>query len=163
MANISFANLTQDFSIWRDEIDNHATEKLPDTFFTNTASGHYVTLYGDNLKYQNGVPLSGTAESLEIKLGGPKAVADIKITDIDTDFGDYAKMVSAATSTERTTALWSATLATASDSACSTDMPSGNGGSPTALERWMVGSPVSGQSASVTLKIFGRSEASGIL
>jgi hypothetical protein len=31
------------------------------------------------------------------------------------------------------------------------------------LERWMVGSLFSGQSASVTLKIFGRSDASGIL
>ncbi|OWK20299.1 hypothetical protein AJ88_32740 [Mesorhizobium amorphae CCBAU 01583] len=59
--------------------------------------------------------------------------------------------------------LWSATLATASDSAWSTDMPSGKGGSPTALERCTVGSLASGQSASVTLKIFGRSDASGIL
>ena len=59
--------------------------------------------------------------------------------------------------------LWSATLATASDSACSTDIASMKGGSPTALERWMVGSCASGQSASVTLKIFGRSDASGIL
>ena len=38
--------------------------------------------------------------------------------------------------------LWSATLATASDSACSTDIASMKGGSPTALERWIVGSCV---------------------
>lgn len=111
MANISFANLTQDFSIWRDEIDNHATEKLPDTLFTNTASGHYVTLQGSNLKYQNGVPLSGNVESLEIKLGGAKQFADIEITNLNADFGDYANMVAAPTNIERTTTLWSATLA----------------------------------------------------
>ena len=38
-----------------------------------------------------------------------------------------------------------------------------NGGSPTALERRIVGSRLTDQSASLTLKIAGRSEASGIL
>ena len=109
MANISFANLKQDFSIWRDEIDNHATEKLPDTFFTNTASGHYVTLHGTNLEYDNGVPRSGHVDSLDIKLGGPKAVADVEITNIDVDFADYAAMVSAPNPIDRTMAFWSAT------------------------------------------------------
>src|SRR6478752_216805 len=111
MANISFANLKQNFSIWRDEIDNHATEKLPEGFFTNTASGHYVTLYGSKFGYQNGVPQRGHVDSLEIKLGGPKESADVLITDIDADFGDYADVVAAPASIDRTMALWSATLA----------------------------------------------------
>jgi Ca2+-binding RTX toxin-like protein len=111
MANISFANLKQNFSMWRDEIDNHATEKLPDTFFTNTASGHYVTLQGSNLQYQNGVPSTGYVDSMEIKLDGQKAVADIKITNIDADLIEYANMVAAPNPIDRTMTMWSATLA----------------------------------------------------
>src|SRR5690606_14464987 len=53
--------------------------------------------------------------------------------------------------------LCSATLATASESACSTEIPSMKGGSPTAFERWTDFSTFSDQSASLTLKIFGRS------
>jgi len=63
MANISFANLKKSFVMWRDEIDNHATQKSPDTFHTNTASHHYVTLHGTNLEYQNGVPSGGSMAS----------------------------------------------------------------------------------------------------
>jgi len=48
-------------------------------------------------------------------------------------------------------------------SASNTLMPSMKGGSPTALERLMVGSRLTDHSARRTLKIFGRSEASGIL
>ncbi|MNY26838.1 hypothetical protein D3C86_1607090 [compost metagenome] len=49
------------------------------------------------------------------------------------------------------------------ESASRTEIASMNGGSPTALERPMVGSAFSDHSASLTLKLFGRSEASGIL
>lgn len=110
MANIVFANLKQNFSMWRDEIDNHATEKLPDTFFTNTASGDLVTLHGNGLQYQNGVPHDGHVDSLEIKLGSQKASPDIAITNIDADFVDYADMVAAPGSVDRTMTMWSATL-----------------------------------------------------
>jgi Ca2+-binding RTX toxin-like protein len=111
MANISFANLTRDFSMWREEIDNHATEKLPNSFATLTASDHIVTIQGTNLEYQNGVPRNGHVDSLGIKLGGLKEFADISITGIDTDFIDYANMVAAPNPIDRTMAMWSATLA----------------------------------------------------
>jgi Ca2+-binding RTX toxin-like protein len=117
MANISFANLKKSFVMWRDEIDNHATQKSPDTFYTNTASHHYVTLHGTNLEYQNGVPSGGHVDSLdinlgtEIMLGGAVAPADIEITGIDADFIDYAEMISTPTPIDRTMAMWAATLA----------------------------------------------------
>lgn len=111
MANISFANLSDTFTMWFEEIDNHATEKLPDTFYTNTASYHQVTLEGENLAYQNGVPTSGHVDSIAIKLGGPKPVPDILITDINANFGAYAQVVAGATTIDRTMALWTATLA----------------------------------------------------
>jgi Ca2+-binding RTX toxin-like protein len=112
MANISFANLKQTFAMWRDEIDNHVTDKAaPSSFSTLTLSDHVVTLRGTNFEYQNGVPRYGHVDSLEIKLGGQKEVADIGITDIDTDFINYAEMVSAPTAIDRTMAMWSATLA----------------------------------------------------
>jgi hypothetical protein len=49
------------------------------------------------------------------------------------------------------------------DSASSTETASMNGGSPTALERPMVGSRFTDHSASRTLNTAGRSEARGIL
>ncbi len=110
MANITFGNLKQNFSIWRDEIDNHATEKLPGSFATATASGHIVTLHGTNFEYQNGVPRGGHVDSLDIKLGGLKEFADITIDGLDTNFVDFAEVVSAPTPTERTMALWSTAL-----------------------------------------------------
>ena len=54
-------------------------------------------------------------------------------------------------------------LATAIEIASSAEIASMKGGSPTALERPMVGSRFSEKSVSLTLKTFGRSEASGIL
>lgn len=116
MANISFANLKKNFTMWRDEIDNHATSKLSDTFTTNTVNHHYVTLHGADFEYQNGVPRGGHVDSLEINLGteimlgGALAPADISITGIDADFIDYAAMVSAPTSIDRTMTMWAATL-----------------------------------------------------
>ena len=59
--------------------------------------------------------------------------------------------------------VWPATLATASESACSTEMASISGGSPTAFDRWIVSGCASAHSAMATLKIGGTSEASGIL
>ncbi|CLR39055.1 Uncharacterised protein [Mycobacterium tuberculosis] len=47
--------------------------------------------------------------------------------------------------------------------ASNTEIASTKGGSPTALERPIVGSAFSDHSASLTLNSFGRSEASGIL
>ncbi|MNP81296.1 hypothetical protein D3C76_1796150 [compost metagenome] len=48
-------------------------------------------------------------------------------------------------------------------SAWKTEIPSMKGGSPTAFERLIVFSRLIDQSASLTLKTLGRSEASGIL
>ena len=59
--------------------------------------------------------------------------------------------------------LWPATLATASVRAEKTDIASISGGSPTALERWMVASRFSPRCQSATLKASGRSPAAGIL
>lgn len=111
MAKISFANLTQDFTLWRDEIDNHATQKTSETFSTATASGHLVTIQGAGLEYQTGVPRNGLVHSLKIDLGGGKPTPDVTIDDIYADFKDYAEVVSAPSPIDRTMALWSATLA----------------------------------------------------
>ena len=99
MANITFGNLKQNFSIWRDEIDNHATEKLPGSFATATASGHIVTLHGTNFEYQNGVPRGGHVNSLDIKLGGLKEFADITMDGLDTNFVGFAEVVATPTPT----------------------------------------------------------------
>ena len=111
MAKVSFANLQQDFLMWRDEIDNHATEKTIDHFTTVTSRGHVVKLSGTGLDYQNGVPRGGSVTTLDISLGGAKAVSDIVVSDINADFYDYANVVALASRTDRTMALWSATFA----------------------------------------------------